>query len=126
LKDEKRGKMNKKADLLQQVIIHLILIALIFGLFFMAAESRVNSRAIKQQILEKQTALLIDSAVPETTLTLKRVNQYGTIDNIEVKQGRVFILVNKIGDSRGYPYFSRYSISSDSDKDNFYIKIKEK
>ncbi|MBM3234494.1 hypothetical protein FJZ19_05385 [Candidatus Pacearchaeota archaeon] len=118
--------MRKKAGLLQQVVIHLILIGLIFALFFMAAESRVNSRAIKQQIIEKQTALLIDSAVPDTTLVLKKINQYGTIDNLEIKEGRIFVYVNKLTDSRGYPYFSRYIMRLESDKDNFYIKIMEK
>jgi hypothetical protein len=117
-------KINKKAtSLMYQIIVHLVLIGLIFGMFFLAATYRSNSRAVKQQVLEKQTALLIDSSVPETTITIKKISVNGVITNMEIKEGRVFAYINSQGFSKGYPYFSGYNVLLTSDNSNYIIKI---
>jgi hypothetical protein len=112
--------------------MHLILIALIFGIFFAASANKVNSRAVKQQVLEKQLALLIDSAEPGTDFYIKKINinkQIDKIDKIEIKEGRIFAYVNGQSFSKGYPYFSKHSVSvefvkAEKDLDSkFLIKI---
>jgi len=115
---------SKKASLLHQVIVHIILIALVFGLFFLAATANVNSKGVKQQILEKQLALLIDSAESETSLIIHKSNKYGEITNLEIKEGRVFAYVEGQGLSKGYPFFTEYDVSLEKDDENYYIKIK--
>jgi len=111
-------------SMMYQIIIHLVLIALIFLLFFAAASARVNSRDIKQQVLEKQFALMIDSASSGMTIEISRVNMNGIINNIEVKDGKVFVYVSGLVISKGYPFFTKYNVELNNDKDNFYIKIK--
>jgi len=115
---------SKKASLLHQVITHIILIALVFGLFFLAATANVDSKGVKQQVLEKQIALLIDSADSETKIIVHKSNKYGSITNLEIKEGRVFAYVEGQGISKGYPYFSEYDVILEKDDENYYIKIK--
>jgi len=105
------------------VITHLILIALIFAVFFLAATSRVHSKVVKQQVLEKQTALLIDSAVQGMVFTINKVNKNGRISNLEIKEGRVFVYVEGQGYSKGYPYFSKYEVILEKEEGKFLIKI---
>ena len=111
--------------MIQKVIIQLVIIGLLFGLFFLAVDVKTSSRGVKQQVLEKQLALLIDSSIPDTSIRIFRVNRNGYINNIELKQGRVFVYVDDLDISKGYPYFSQYDVSVESDESNFYIKIKD-
>lgn len=120
----KTRKLGKKADLLHTAIMQIILIALIFVLFFGAATVNVNSRGVKQQVLQKQTALFIDAAEPGTTIILTKSNKYGTISNMKIEKNQIFIYVNDQTYSKGYPYFSRYQINLESDANYYYIKIK--
>jgi hypothetical protein len=125
---EKRFKLwwkNKKAgtDLIYQVLLHLILVGLIFALFLGAMSFRVTSDNVKQQILEKQIALLIDSAMPGTTLVISKANRNGLISGLDVRDGRVFIKVEDLKIKRGYPYFSMYDVSYKDVGDYFYIEI---
>ena len=120
----KTKKLAKKADLMHNIIMQLILIALIFGLFLGVATSKVNSNATKQQVLEKQTALFIDSAEPGVSITIAKNNKYGLVNNMKIEQGKVFIYVNGQDYSKGYPYFTSYQVSLDSDANYYHIKIK--
>ncbi len=115
---------NKFASILYQVIIHLILIGLIFGLFILAASERANSRSVKQQILEKQIALMIDAAMPGTTLIVEKQNTYGNVNKLEIKDGKVFAFVNNGISLSGYPYFSKYNVSVENKKDKILVKIR--
>lgn len=107
-----------------QVIVHLILIALIFALFMLSFENKINSKAVKQQILEKQIALMIDSAPPGTTLSVFKSNKWGIINDLQIINGRVLVSVDLGGVDKGYPYFTKYSVSADSDEQKFYVRIK--
>ncbi len=114
----------KRGDIVYQTITHLILITLIFAIFFLAATSKVTSKVVKQQVLEKQTALLIDAADKGMTFIIdKTYLEGGTIGNIELKQGRVFVYIAGQGFSKGYPYFSRYDVSLVKEEDRYLIKI---
>ena len=115
--------MKKRGKFLYQVIIHIILIGLVFGLFFLATMNNANSRNVKQQVLEKQTALLIDAAPDDTTLVIARKNEKGKITNFEIKNGRVFAYVDGQTYSKGYGYFSKFDVKVDEDDDNYYVKI---
>ena len=86
--------------------------------------SRVNSKIVKQQVLEKQTALLIDSAMPGMTLIISKKNKNGYIQDIEIKQGRVFVYMDGQGFSKGYPYFTSHDVNLQKEEDRFLINIK--
>jgi len=103
--------INKKGSLLHQVITQFILIGLIFGLFFMATVGRLNSNAVKQQVLEKELALLVDSAMPGMTFIVQKENTNGIINNLEIRTGRIFVYVGSQTFSKGYPYFTKYKVS---------------
>lgn len=103
--------INKRGGLLHQTIVHLVLVGLILALFLLATAGKINARGVRQQVLEKQMALLIDAAVPGMSFEIEKNNINGLVQKVEIKEGKVFIMVEGLGSFRGYPYFSRYSVS---------------
>ena len=104
--------------------MHKILIGMIFALLFMATAGRLNSNGVKQQVLEKQLALLIDSAVPDMTFIVNKANVNGVINNLEVKEGKIFAYIGSQTFSKGYPYFTKYNVNVEKQEDKFLIRIK--
>lgn len=117
-------KNDKRGSLMNKVIVHLILIGLIFAIFITANAEKVNARGVKQQVLEKQTALLIDSAVPGMRFEINKLNQYGYVDDIKIKNGNIHIFVNGLVSLEGYPFFTRYQVSVRQEENKFIIEIK--
>jgi len=115
---------RKKANMLYQIILQLIIVGLIAALFFASALNKVNSRGVKQQVIEKQMALLIDSAPQNTIFTIKKQHVNGYINNMEIRDSRIFAYVDDQKISKGYAYFSRYSVELKADEQNYYIFIK--
>ena len=116
--------MEKKGGLLNQVIIHLILIGIILALFLFATAGKINARGVKQQVLEKEVALLIDVAVPGMSFEIEKNNFNGYVSGVEVKEGRVFVEVAGLNAFKGYPYFSRYGVSVEEEDDKFVVSVK--
>jgi hypothetical protein len=114
---------SKRAELANQVVMHIILVALIFALFLMATADKVNARGVKQQVLEKQVALLIDSAVPGMSFEIDKINIYGKINSMELNNGKVLIGVEGLSSKKGYPYFSRYSVNIREESDKFVVIV---
>ena len=115
---------------MHQVIVHLIVIAMLFTLFFMATVGRVDSRAVKQQVVEKQIALMIDSAMPGMDLKVYKLNKNGIIGDLAVMEGKVVVSIGGLSLGKGYPYFSKNKISvekiSEGDELNeaFVVKVR--
>ena len=114
----------KKASLLHQWIIHIILIGLIFTVFLMATAERANGRGVKQQVLEKQIALLIDSATAGMEFEIRKTNVNGLVEDVRVKDGKVFVKVAGLASVKGYPYFSKYSIDVRNNGDKFAVIVR--
>ena len=115
---------NKKGGLLNQVIIHLVLIGIIFALFMFATAGKVNARGVKQQVLEKEIALLIDVAVPGMSFYVDKNHINGVVQDVEVKDGKVFVAVAGLGSFRGYPYFSKYSVDVVEEEYKFVVNVR--
>ena len=115
---------NKRGGIFNRAVIHLILIGIIFALFLFATAGKVNGRGVRQQVLEKQTALLIDSAVPGMSFEISKDNFEGSIQDVEIKNGKVFITVAGLKSFDGYPYFSKYSVSVVEEENKFIIFVK--
>jgi len=115
--------LDKRGELLNQVIIHIILIVFIFGAFLMGNAEKINARGVRQQVLEKEMALLIDSAVPGMSFEIFKLNAYGLVEGVRLKGGRIFVKVDGLDSLKGYPYFSRYSVSVSEKPDKFVVKI---
>ena len=109
---------------MHEIIIHLILIGLIFALFFYVTAGRVNSKEVKQQVIEKELALLIDSAEKGMSFSVNKLNMNGEIKSIEIKNGKVLALVDNQKFSKGYDYFSKYSVSVDEREDRFIVNVR--
>lgn len=114
---------GKKGNLMQQAVIHIILVGIIFAIFLMAIAGQVNGRDVKQQVLEKEIALLIDSAEPGFSFDVSKINVNGLVSRIEIKESRVFVTVDGFGSVDGYSYFSRHRVSVEELNDVFRIKI---
>jgi len=116
--------MEKRGGLLNQVIIHLILIGIILALFLFATAGKINARGVKQQVLEKEVALLIDAAVPGMSFEIEKNNINGFVSGVEVKEGRVFVEVAGLNAFEGYPYFSRYGVSVVEEESKFVVVVR--
>jgi len=116
---------NKRGSMLNQTIVHIILVGIIFAIFFMAVAGQVNGRGVKQQVLEKQLALLIDSAEPGMSFGISKINVNGLVSSVEISQGRVFISVEGFSSLDGYPYFSKYGVSVRDEGDKFVVSVDE-
>ncbi|MFH1238434.1 MAG: hypothetical protein ABIH79_02760 [archaeon] len=117
--------INKRGGLLHQTIVHLVLVGLILALFLLATAGKINARGVRQQVLEKQMALLIDAAVPGMSFEIEKNNINGLVQKVEIKEGKVFIMVEGLGSFRGYPYFSRYSVSVKEKENKFVVGVNE-
>jgi hypothetical protein len=114
---------GKRGNLVEQVLIHIILIALLFALFFMANAGKINARGLKQQMIEKQTALIIEASEPGFIYEIEKFNEDGFIDDMAIKQGRVYAKVNGLTSAKGYPFSSPYSVTLEKKDYKFVIKI---
>jgi hypothetical protein len=117
--------MNRKGEILNQVIIQIILIAIIFAVFLMATADKVNARGVRQQVLEKQMALLIDSASSGMSFSVWKVNANGLIEDIRVFGGRIYVKVEGLESLEGYPFFSRYEVEVLESEDKFTLRVYE-
>ncbi len=120
---EKRGSIGKRGRLLHQIVVHIILVGILFAVFFMATAGKVNARGVKQQVIEKQTALLIDSAIPGMSFEIEKLNLNGNIADLEVKNGRVYATVAGLNSAKGYPYFSPYHVRVEETDFKFIVRI---
>jgi hypothetical protein len=116
--------MKKRAEVMHEVIIHIILVGLIFALLFMSTSEKINARGVRQQVLEKQTALLIDSASPGMSFEISKENINGKVKNIELKEGKVHIEIEGLTSLKGYPYFTKYSVEVEETQNKFIIRTK--
>jgi len=116
---------SKRGEFLTRTVVHIILIGLIFALFFIAINGRENSKDVRHQVVEKQTALLIDSAVPGMSFEIPRENLNGNVSLVEVRAGRVFVVVDGFVSLEGYPYFSKYFVEvvEGGGKDKFVVRV---
>ena len=117
-------KMDKKGELLNQVIIQIILVVLIFAVFLMMTADKINARGVRQQVVERELALLIDSAVPGMSFAVWKVNMNGIISDVAIKDGRVFVALEGLGALNGYAFFSKYDVSVVEEGDKFVVFIK--
>ena len=109
-------KIEKKASILHQVIIHIILVAAILALFLMASAGRTTSSEVRQQLLEKQLALFIDSSEPGMSFSVNKIEREGVIiRKLELKDGRIVSSIDGREISKGYPYFSKYKVRLESE-----------
>jgi Na+-transporting NADH:ubiquinone oxidoreductase subunit NqrC len=114
---------NKKAQLLQQTLIHIIIIGLVASIFMVAEIQRLDNRGLKQQLLERQTALFIDSAVPGINITIDKLNIAGYVGNVKVEENKIYITVEGLVSLNGYPIFSQYDVRVEEDDESFKIII---
>ena len=116
--------VNKKGEsLLYQMIIHLIIVVLLFGLFFFTTTGRVSSKEVKQQVIEKELALLISSAESGMSFSVEKVNMNGVVSKIEVREEKIYSYVGGSSFSNGYDYFSKYDVRVVEEDDKFVVSV---
>jgi len=115
---------RKKASILHQVITHIIVIGLVFGLFFLATMAKANSRGVKQQVLEKELALLIDEGIPGMDFYVSKTNLAGVVNKVFIGNNRIFVYVDNLAMSKGYPYFTKYKVDVEGTQEGFFIRIR--
>ena len=114
---------NKRAEVLQSVLIQIALVGLVMVLFIFATADKINARGVKQQVLEKEIALLIDSASPVMEFAIDKKNINGVISDIKLDGGRVKVIVDGLGSVKGYPFFTKYNVGVRSEGNKFVIRV---
>lgn len=116
--------LMKKGQILQQTFIHIIIIAVIAIIFMIFIFQRTNNRDIKQNLAERQTATLIDVASSGTEILIYKNNDNMYIDDVEIKNNRIYIAIDGLVSVSGYPIFSKYEISVEETDEEYIIIIK--
>ncbi len=119
-----RGIKNKRGGVMQLYLIQIFLSALFVILFLMATAQKADSRGVKQQVLEKELALLIDSASPGMSFSIEKINLNGYISDVSVRGKRVFVDVEGLASLTGYSYFTKYSVRVREYDNKFVIEVK--
>ena len=116
---------SKRGDSLQQNLIYIIILVLVISLFLLTIYTKSDSRYLKEQVLEKQTALMIDSAIPKTDILLRKQYISGYVNDVVIKDSRIFISVDGLKSVEGYPLISEYSLTVNEEEDKFVIEVRE-
>ena len=119
-----RLKMNRRGALLNQIIVQIVLVVLIFSVLLMLTADKINARGVKQEVVEGELALLIDSAIPGMSFSVWRIGINGAISNVQVKNGRIFVSLDGLNALKGHAYFSRYDVSVEETDDKFMVMVK--
>ena len=115
---------NKRGDTLQQNLIYILILVLVISLFLFTVYAKSDSRALKKQVLEKQTALMIDSAIPNTDILLRKQYISGYINNVLIKDSRIFITVDGLNSLEGYPLITEYALNVREEENKFIIEVR--
>jgi len=103
-------RFSKRGSLIQSMIMQIIIIGILFALFFLFTSQKINSNGVKQQVLEKELALLVDSARPGMEFIVEKQNPSGIVQDVRLHNGKIFVDVGTLKSFSGYPYFSLYSV----------------
>ncbi len=114
---------NKKASTLYNILFQIFIVGLVFAMFIFATAGRINSKEVKQQVIEKELALLIDSAAKGMSFSVNKINMNGNIEKVFVNNGRIFAYVNGLKNSKGYAYFTKYNVVVEEKQDKFIVRI---
>ena len=57
---------------------------------------------------------------------IKKMNVNGLVEDVEVRDGKVFVKVDGLASVKGYPYFSKYSVEVNDVEDKFVVSVSEK
>lgn len=117
-------KFGKRAELFNSVMIQIILIGIILALFLTSISGKMESRGVKQQVLENEVALLIDAGVPGMDFEVRKINVNGKVSNVEVRNSRIYINIEGLNSINGYPYFSKYDVEVYEFDDKFVVSVK--
>ena len=116
---------NKKAsfDIIKETILHIFLIGLIFAIFLLGISLQTSSYNTKQQVLEKQTALMIDSGFPGNEIIIQKKNRNGYISDLKLEDNKIFIFLENQKQLKGHAYFSEYVVKLEEQPEYYIIKI---
>lgn len=129
------NKKNKKAKIVMETLIFLILNLVFFVVMLVFAYSSGDREFVYEQTLSKEIALIIDNAKPTMVISLD-ISKYIEIaeENKQTKENivklnkeenRVEVNLKQKG-GYSYQYFSNSDVSIDLEKNLLSIYIKEK
>jgi hypothetical protein len=118
-----RSVLKKRGSIMQFYLVQIILSAFIVLMFLMATSQKADSRYVKQQIVEKQIALLIDSASPGMRFIIDKTHISGYISDIRIEKGRVFVDIDGLLSIKGYDFFTKNIVSVKSEDNKFLIEV---
>jgi|GEM_PF-3264252 hypothetical protein len=118
--DERCLKTKKASDELMAFIQYLIFVIIIFVVLILFIRESATGNLLKEQILAKQVALLIDIAKPGTEIMLDTSNFAVNVEN-----GVVNVKAKPENPGYSYSFFSKHKIETSSQGDKIKIRILE-
>jgi hypothetical protein len=119
----KTKNFDKRGEIDKSILVQIIFITLIMAMFLSITASKINGRGVRQDILENQIAMLIEAAESGMSFEISELNANGIIDDIRIKEGKVFVYVDGLVSASGQSYFSQYEVKVLKEEDKFRIII---
>ena len=116
-------KTKKRGSLLQKTVVHIIIVALVLALLLMGVMRRGSKDDIKMDLLEKQTALLIEASPQGTILEINEQNINGLISRLEITDNKIYIDVGNAKSTEGYRFFSQHTVTATKEENKYIIRI---
>ena len=109
--------------MIRYYIIGIIIMSLVSCIFIYAIAKRTDDRGVKQELVEKQTALLIDSAPKNTYILVPKINNGMAVTSFEMEDNKIFIGIDDLNSVEGYSFFSKYTVSYNEEENYYRVKI---
>lgn len=118
---------DKRGGQVQESIVDLILIAIIFALFVYSQSMKIDGRGARQEIVESQIAMFLEAGVPGMTFEVAKVyaneDNNDKINSILISDGRVYIEIGGLNSYEGTEYFSAYDVIVEERSGKYVLEI---
>ncbi len=116
----KKGSQNP----IGQMIVSLIIIGFVAVIFMFGIVRKLDDRGVKQDLAEKQTALLIEASLPNTNIIIYKKNFGMTVSSVKIKDGKIFIDLDGLISLKGTSFISNNHVLVMEEEKQFRIVIK--
>lgn len=115
---------GKRGEVLNSIIILIIVVVFVLAIFLYSTSLKDKSKGLKQDILENQIAMFIEASSSGMSFEVAKLNQWGVINDVELKEGKVFVSVDSLKSIRGRSYFSVYDVFVEEEENKFLVVVK--
>lgn len=117
------NKNKKGSDTERSVLLQIIFVAIVLALFLISLSGKINSRGVRQDIVENQIAVFIEASIPGMSFEIPKLHPNGIISDMELKDSTVVVAVDGYKPNEGRYYFTRYNVSLEEEPGKYVVRI---